>query len=295
MAKPLVSAIITTYNREDTISRAISSVLRQTFQDFEIVIVDDASTDQTVKVIQDEFKDKRIRIIENAHNLGIGGAKNVGVENAKGTYIAFLDSDDEWMAEKLERQLAFMQSDENKLPLSFTGLYVHRETVNKVVMRQPRKQRTWFETILYGEKFSLGSTLVATKECFEKVGPFEVRLKRMQDRDWSIRYFDYYHAFSFLPEPLARIHNSGWPEAGTVEFSIKELFKENEERLKKRGMYYVTLFDVSLCFEAAVAHFRSGKKRTAIRELAKCFKKKPSFLLYVLYRFFRKIRQADLS
>ncbi len=295
MKKPIVSAIITTYNRADTVERAIQSVLDQSEQNFEIVIVDDASTDNTVEAIKQKFPDKRIKIICNKKNMGIGGAKNVGVENAAGKYIAFLDSDDAWLPNKLEAQLKHMQDDPHKFPLSFTGFYVYRENLDRIVIRQPKKQRTWLESLLYGETFSLGSTLIATKECFETVGPFNVNLRRMQDRDWSIRYFDHYHSFSFLPEPLANIHNSGWPEADTVESSIKALFKANEERLSRRGKYYSTLVDVSLRFEAAVAQYRSGSKLKAIKEIARILYTRPSFLSYMSYRLIRKVKQKDAA
>jgi len=91
---PTVSVIIPTYNRAHTIGRAIKSVLNQTYQDFEIIVVDDGSTDNTEEVVK-SFRDKRIRYIQHKKNKGAAAARNTGIKSAKGKYIAFQDSDDD--------------------------------------------------------------------------------------------------------------------------------------------------------------------------------------------------------
>src|SRR5690349_8886059 len=107
---PLVSAIVTTFNSAETVLRSIESIQAQTMGDLEIVVVDDASQDNTVDVIQ-SVNEPRLRLVRNPRNRGIGGAKNVGVENARGQFIAFLDSDDTWEADKLERQLPVISTE----------------------------------------------------------------------------------------------------------------------------------------------------------------------------------------
>src|SRR5215475_3690336 len=120
---PLVSAIVTAYNRADTVRRAIESIQAQTMSDLEIVVVDDASQDDTVDVVL-SIDEPRLRLVRNIRNRGIGGAKNVGVENAQGEYIAFLDSDDTWEADKLERQLPAISAGQ-RTPLAFTAFWLH--------------------------------------------------------------------------------------------------------------------------------------------------------------------------
>jgi glycosyltransferase involved in cell wall biosynthesis len=94
---PMVSVIIPSYNREKLLGRAIDSVIGQIYQNWELIIVDDGSTDKTEELVSGYTgKDSRIRYIKNIHPKGIGGARNYGVETAQGEYIAFLDSDDEW-------------------------------------------------------------------------------------------------------------------------------------------------------------------------------------------------------
>ena len=98
----LVSIIVPAYNAEKYIADAIGSVLRQTYPYFELIIVDDASTDRTAEVVQ-SFSDQRIKLIRHASNKGPGAARNTAIEAARGKWIAFLDADDQWKANRLER------------------------------------------------------------------------------------------------------------------------------------------------------------------------------------------------
>lgn len=97
----MISVVIPLYNKAHTIVDTLNSVFSQTYQDFEIIIVDDGSTDNGVEVINEHFKDKRLRIIKQL-NGGVSIARNTGIKAAKGRWIAFLDADDEWMPEYLE-------------------------------------------------------------------------------------------------------------------------------------------------------------------------------------------------
>ena len=106
---PKVTVIIPTCNRAHLVGRAIQSVLHQTYEDFELSVVDDASPDNTEEVVA-SFDDPRIRYIRHKHNEGAPAARNTGVGISRGEYIAFLDDDDTWHFEKLERQLAVFES-----------------------------------------------------------------------------------------------------------------------------------------------------------------------------------------
>ena len=102
---PSVSVVIPAYNRAATMVAAIDSVLRQTWTDFELIVVDDGSTDGTLAAAA-AVADPRLRLVPAPRNLGAAGARNLGVEEARGTWIAFQDSDDEWLPEKLAKQMA---------------------------------------------------------------------------------------------------------------------------------------------------------------------------------------------
>ena len=115
----LVSIITPTYNSEEYIFATIQSVQNQTYTNWELLIIDDCSTDKTIEIIFNLIKlDSRIKLVALTENKGTGIARNTGVSNSKGSYISFLDSDDLWKPNKLEKQLSFMK--ENHLPFTFS-------------------------------------------------------------------------------------------------------------------------------------------------------------------------------
>lgn len=140
MAK--ISIITPAYNAENYICETIKSVQAQTYQDWELIIVDDCSTDYT-NVLAKEYavKDPRIKVIKAPQNGGVAKARNIGLENATGDFIAFVDSDDLWKPEKLEKQLDFMK--EKGCVLSYTDFQKFNTTDGSLgkVMRCPKKMR----------------------------------------------------------------------------------------------------------------------------------------------------------
>lgn len=124
-ALPLVSVITPTYNAVRFIRETIDSVQRQTYPHWELILIDDASRDETVALIQEEMSDSRIRLIVLPKNSGAAVARNTGIAAAKGKYLAFLDSDDLWLPQKLEKQVAFMQ--QNDAAFSFTRYRIIEE------------------------------------------------------------------------------------------------------------------------------------------------------------------------
>ena len=105
MNEMLVSVVIPAFNCEKYIAECIDSVLNQSYQDFEIIIIDDGSTDGTVKTVSG-YEDDRIKLFHQEGNSGSGAARNYGVEKASGQWIAFVDADDTWLPDKLQKQLA---------------------------------------------------------------------------------------------------------------------------------------------------------------------------------------------
>ncbi|MEN6462126.1 MAG: glycosyltransferase family 2 protein, partial [Syntrophomonas sp.] len=109
MGTPLVTVLMAVYNGEQFLKESIDSILSQTFSDFEFIIVDDASTDNSRALI-DSYADPRIRVISNAHNLRLAGSLNRGLSLARGKYVARMDADDISLRQRLEKQVAFMES-----------------------------------------------------------------------------------------------------------------------------------------------------------------------------------------
>ncbi|MBS9942067.1 glycosyltransferase family 2 protein [Vibrio alginolyticus] len=110
----LVSIVMPAYNAQDFICSAVSSVIEQTYPDWELIIVDDSSSDNTVEVLR-RFSDSRIKVVESKVNQGPGVSRNIGISKAKGRYLAFLDSDDLWNSDKLQVQIKFMSDNQSAI------------------------------------------------------------------------------------------------------------------------------------------------------------------------------------
>ena len=102
---PVVSAIITTFERVELLKRALQSVLSQSYTQLEILVVDDASSNNDASSMINDLNDDRIRLIKHEANKGVSAARNTGIKNARGEYVAFLDDDDIWLQDKIEQQL----------------------------------------------------------------------------------------------------------------------------------------------------------------------------------------------
>lgn len=138
--KPLVSIITAMYNSETFISETINSVINQTYKNWELILIDDFSTDSTLQRIQ-PFLDKNsnIKLIKNTSNLGAAITRNKGIQAAKGDYIAFLDGDDVWKPEKLEIQMAFMQSNDCEVCFSsYQQIDEEGNSLNKLIKALPK-------------------------------------------------------------------------------------------------------------------------------------------------------------
>ncbi len=292
-SSPLLSVIITAFNRRDSITDAVSSALAQSVEDLEVVVVDDASTDGTSEIVS-SIKDPRIRLVQNATNRGIGGAKNVGIETSNGWYIAFLDSDDTWSPNKCALQISAIKKN-NDIPLCFCAFYVTRQDKSRLLLRRPRRIGTWFDSILLGETTSLGSTLLAERNVFERVGIFTEAIKRMQDREWLIRYFDHYDDFIVLDEPLCTINNTSFPPPDMVVESIIRLREHCESRIARHGSSALSKFRAALEFEVGVAKFRAGSAMAMPGHILRAFSLHPPFALHMIRRLTRKLAQHDFS
>ncbi len=134
--EPLVSIIMPAYNASNTIMESINSVLEQTYTNYEIIVINDASTDNTLNIISN-ITDKRLIVLDLEKNGGVAKARNAGIEKAGGEYIAFLDSDDVWLPTKLEEQIAFMIK--NNKTFTYTDYYVMGTYSNRSAGEKKRK------------------------------------------------------------------------------------------------------------------------------------------------------------
>ena len=163
-----VSVIIPTYNRKHTLGRAIESIISQTIKPLEIIIVDDGSNDGTREWIKEEYP--FIKYL-NQNNSGVSASRNRGIFSANGNWIAFLDSDDEWIPEKLERQLSILSSDKEAVFCHTNEIWIRNGTrVNQ--MRKHQKYGGYiFEKCLDMCRISPSSSIIK-KEVFDHIGYF---------------------------------------------------------------------------------------------------------------------------
>jgi len=202
---PRVSVIIPTHNRVGVLYYALNSVLNQTLQDFEVIVVDDASTDSTPDYIA-EIKDARVHYIRLPTNRFAAAARNAGMEKARGEYIAFLDSDDQWWPAKLEKQVALMDSLSEEWGCSYGGAVVNKTgglTRHRVF--RPTKSGDLLNDYLMSKLVIFTPTFMFRRSCLEHVAPMDEALIRSQDVDFYIRMLEKYK-MAALPEPLVDIY-----------------------------------------------------------------------------------------
>jgi len=184
---PTVSVILPTYNRAEIVKRSILSVLNQTYKDFELIIIDDASTDKT-RMIVEELGDTRIKYLRNRQNLGPAASRNIGIKASRGIFIAFQDSDDEWRPDKLKKQVETIEKENNKIGVIYSGT-IRRFKNNYYYIKAPRNilnKRDVFQRII-----PTPSVLVK-RECIEKCGFFDKSFPALEEWDLWIRINRYY-------------------------------------------------------------------------------------------------------
>src|SRR5262245_40242735 len=202
---PEVSVIIPTHNRACFLRDAITSVLNQTFQEFEIIVVDDASCENTSEVVA-SFHDKRIRLIRHATNKGGSAARNTGILASTCNFIAFLDDDDEWLPDKLAKQMNIFCSSLAEVGCVYTGcVMVNRDNGRVIDQRIPTKRGNLSKDLLRSNCVGGTSSVLLKKTCLQKVGLFDEMLPRSQDYDLWIRIANEF-LFEYVPEPLFKYY-----------------------------------------------------------------------------------------
>jgi glycosyltransferase involved in cell wall biosynthesis len=206
---PTVSVIIPTYNREDLICKPIRSVLNQSYQNFEIIVVDDYSTDDTENVVA-SINDSRIRYIRHQRNSGPAIARNTGIENSTGSYVAFLDSDDEWLPEKLEKQLNLFQKCGSEVGCIYTGLAAVDKFNQVQIVKSPSDRGCLRDRLLYSNCIGTPSTVMVKRNYLEHVQGFDPNMPSTEDADLWLRLSEHCQ-FEVLPEVLTLYsdNNSG--------------------------------------------------------------------------------------
>lgn len=220
--KKYVSIILPTYNRAHIVGHAIESVLSQTYPYFELLVIDDGSTDETESVVK-SYGDDRIQYHNLPDNIGQSGARNYGMRLAKYDYLAFEDSDDLWRRKKLELQMKAMQED------SSAGFVYHKLRYDMGEGREiilpdekiadGKKSGNIYQQLLWDNLIGM-PTLLVKKECLKVVGYLDETFKSLEDYDFALRLAKSYRA-AFVNEILldAEFSNTG-VSGGSYEYLI---------------------------------------------------------------------------
>lgn len=212
----MVSVIMPAYNAEGTIIESISSVIDQTYNNWELLVINDGSKDNSADIVRTfQKQDGRIKLIDLKRNMGLPNARNEGCKLAKGKFIAFLDSDDLWEKEKLATQIAFHQK-YPEVEISHTDFQafnkngIVKRPWKKVMERKRDKQGFIYPNICYRNLIGILTVMVKT-DTLRQVGFFDTTLWTLEDQDLWVRIASQKNIFGFIDKHLAlyRISESG--------------------------------------------------------------------------------------
>lgn len=238
----LVSVIIPTYNRPQLLKRAIKSILNQQNVNFEIIVVNDFGDDLNL-LLECFNNDPRIKLLSNTRKKGANGARNSGILNSKGDYIAFLDDDDEWLPTKLVKQIDVLQQLDNSWGGAYCGFnfFEYDEWFTQTNL----KSGNLFIDLLIGKnECNAGSTLIVKKYIFDEIGLFDEKLQRHQDLEFLVRFFRKYKLVC-VKEPLVIINGHTNINASKAEENKLIFLKKIESDINSlplKDMRYIYAF-----------------------------------------------------
>jgi len=276
---PRVSAIIPTYNRKAFVLEAIDSVLAQTYEDYELIVVDDGSDDGSDDGTGEVLKQygARVRYVYQEHR-GVSVARNRGLELARGEFIAFLDSDDLWLPQKLQMQVAFMDA-HPQVQICYTDeIWIRRG-----VRINPRKKHAKYSGWIYPHCLPLciisPSSALMRRDLFAEVGSFDPDLPVCEDYDLWLRVAARFPVF-FIPEHLI-IKRGGHPDQlsrqpwGNDQYRVRALVKILEQKVLTAEQQRLTIQELHRKLGILINGFRKRGKEQEVEEYQTILKHYP--------------------
>lgn len=251
MTAPLFSVILPVYNRAHGVTAALDSALTQTVTDLEVVLVDDGSTDDLHAVLEGYKSDPRLRVLTHPERRGAAAARNTAIAAARGTWLAFLDSDDEWLPNKLEIQLASLQRADSSVRMSLAASLLDRGAAGRQV-RVPETRPSCRDVILRGCTLCPGSAAVVERAAFLECGPFDEKLDRLEDWDWLLRFTRRW-TYVVTPEPLAVIRVRDYRNYQVVDRMTGFLWQRYRAEIRQEGLRAWRRFAGAILVERACA------------------------------------------
>jgi glycosyltransferase involved in cell wall biosynthesis len=264
-----VSVVIPVYNRPELLQRAVSSVSRQSFDPFEILVVDDGST-PTVESLED-FNSIHVRILRNEKKQGVSAARNLGIREANGDWIALLDSDDEWMEEKLQKQVRHVEEHEGLHAVHTGEKWIrNRNEVIPPAYLNKSPENLWERSLQHC--LICPSSVLLHKSIFETIGLFNENLAVCEDYEFWLRLL-LHEEIGLVPEKLV-IKHGGHPDQlstttwGMDRFRVQALINLIESNTLKEKQYVSA---ISVLVHKCLIVAKGAEKREKFEEATKYF------------------------
>lgn len=262
-----VSIILPVYNRAATLERCVRSILAQTFTDWELIAVDDGSSDNSVAVLEG-FADPRIRVLRHERNQGPSAARNTGLRTATGEFIALIDSDDEWLPEKLATQLAALNDPALNADLCCCSYYVVSDGTERTFRHTATSD--WRTRLHLECPLGSGTTLLVRRKCVETVGYLDEDLKLYEDWDWVLRLTQQFQ-LTIVEPPLARIFAGGARPPERVAVSAHRFLEKHDSEFARLGDEYRRRIRAKHFENVAANAFEARFLRLGVSYLLKSF------------------------
>jgi glycosyltransferase involved in cell wall biosynthesis len=272
---PLVSVIIPAYNRAHLIGRALASVLAQSYRNFEIIVVDDASTDDLAATLA-KVDSGQLRCVTHPRNRGAAASRNTGVAAASGEFVAFLDSDDAWFPDQLTQQVAAMRDQPSDVVGHVCAYDCLKAGDGPRVIAPGWSPLTFRRYQLFGCTCGPGTTLLCRRSIFAELGPLDEELRRLEDWDWLLRLSEKGYRLLASPAVLARVEVSSGASGRHILSALQRIGERHGPTVAREGVVSRRIFQSTLHLETAAA---AASDKAYARALAAMLR---SFLCYPL-------------
>lgn len=265
MQLPKISVIIPTLNRSNELKRAIKTAKLQTLEPFELIVIDDGSAPAEHDAIKQCCNQFGARLIRHERNRGAAAARNSGMRAATGDYMAFLDSDDEWLPNKLDEQWNLLVTSRVQVCASAFH-YIRsedRRVHQKPEIRLPAPILS-LRDLVWGCTISPGSGLMISRALVEQIGPQDTSLRRYEDWDWLIRIACRGEKILVCMLPLFVVRQTSIPKFEVVEAAAERLVKRHESTFRTAGLRSWLRFRSTIELELASVASKNGKQSTAV-------------------------------
>ena len=267
---PEISVLIPSYNRVHLLPRALDSIWRQEFDDLEVLIVDDGSTDGTIACL-DELKSQRpeLRYVIHDVNKGEAAARNTALREAKGTYVAYLDSDDVWLPGKLKAQIHHLTSVSPEAAGVVTACYmVDGETSTLLDDWHFHEPITAQRVLVKGCGLNLNSTMMMRRETALAAGPYDETLRLYVDIDWVLRFLAE-GRIDVISEPFALYNKAPWRDGRLVEQAADVFRQKHAAAYSALSGADLRRAKATLAWNSAICYRNEGDKWNYLRQASK--------------------------